>query len=310
MTACLLGTGKHMLYSQTQIVRLGNGFNVWTRRVGDQPVHMLLLHGGPGFTHEYFEGFGERLPAAGIAVHYYDQLGSHHSDQPDDPSLWTVERFREEVEEVRRALGLEQFYLLGQSWGGMLAIEYALACQHHLKGLVISSMTASIASYVRHINTLRNRLPRKVLKVLKRYEDAGDYGAPEYEKLLWDELYSHHLCRTNPWPEQIMRGVAHMNKQVYNTMQGPNEFVVTGNFKDWDRWDDLHHIEVPTLLSVGRHDTMAAEDIEEMGRRIPNARVRIHDNAGHMAMWDNPDSYFDAVIGFVKEIEGRGGNEA
>ncbi|MGH8226018.1 MAG: proline iminopeptidase-family hydrolase [Gammaproteobacteria bacterium] len=299
-----------MLQSQTQIVRLNNGFNVWTRRVGDQPVHMLLLHGGPGFTHEYFEGFGERLPAAGIAVHYYDQLGSYHSDQPDDPSLWTVERFREEVEEVRRALGLEQFYLLGQSWGGMLAIEYALAYQQHLKGLVISSMTASTAAYVRYVNELRNRLPREVLDVLKRYEDTGDYKAPAYEKLLWDELYSHHLCRTKPWPAPIMRGVAHMNKQVYNTMQGPNEFVVTGNFKDWDRWNDLQRIGVPTLLSVGRHDTMSAADIEEMARRIPDSRVAIHENAGHMAMWDNPDSYFGAVIGFVKEIEGTATKKA
>lgn len=295
-----------MLYSQSQIVRLANGYNVWTRRVGDQPVHLLLLHGGPGFTHEYFEGFGERLPAAGIAVHYYDQLGSYQSDQPDDPSLWTVARFREEVEEVRRALGLEQFYLLGQSWGGMLAIEYALAYQQHLKGLVISSMTASIAAYERYADTLRNRLPREVLNVLERYEEAGDYDAPEYEKLIWDRLYSQHLCRTHPLPEPVLRGVAHMNKQVYNTMQGPNEFVVTGNFKNWDRWDDLHRIGVPALLSVGRHDTMSVEDIEEMARRIPDARVAIHENAGHMAMWDDADSYFGAVIDFINKIEGSG----
>ncbi len=291
------------MHSQSTIVRLGNGFNVWTRRVGDHPIHMLLLHGGPGFTHEYFEGFGKRLPEIGVTVHYYDQLGSYYSDQPDDPSLWTVDRFREEVEEVREALKLESFYLFGQSWGGMLALEYAVKYQRHLKGLIISSMTASVSSYVRHINALRERLPPKILGTLRHYEKSGNYDAPEYRKLLWDKLYSHHLCLTKPWPTPVMRGAAHMNKQVYNTMQGPNEFVVTGNFKDWDRWADLPNINVPTLLSVGRHDTMPVQDIEEMSHRIPRARFHVTENAGHMAMWDNPDSYFGAITRFVTEVE-------
>jgi len=292
------------MQSQSTIVPLRNGYNVWTRRVGDEPVHMLLLHGGPGFTHEYFEGFGKRQPELGVSIHYYDQLGSYHSDQPDDPSLWTVARFREEVEEVRKALGLEDFYLFGQSWGGMLALEYAIKYPKHIKGLIVSSATASIDSYVRHINELRGRIPEDVLETLTGYEDAGRYDAPEYQKLLWQHLYSRHMCRTRPWPEPVMRGMGHMNEQVYNTMQGPNEFLVNGNFKDWNRWDDLPGIGIPALLSVGEHDTMPPRDIEEMGRRIPNARVQVVEDAGHMAMWDNPDVFFNGIARFIADTRG------
>jgi len=291
------------MQSRSTIVRLRNGYNVWTRHTGDEPVHMLLLHGGPGFTHEYFEGFDERQGDLGVTVHFYDQLGSHHSDQPDDPSLWTMARFREEVEEVRRALDLDRFYLFGQSWGGWLALEYAVKYRKHLKGLILSSSTASLAAYEQHLGELRGRLPADVLQTLERYESSHDYEAPEYQKLLWMHLYRRHLCRTDPWPEPVLRGMNHMNEQVYATMQGPNEFVVNGNLKDWDRWDDLPDIDVPTLLSVGEYDTMPPRHIEAMGRRMPDARVQVIENAGHMAMWDNPDAYFDGIAGFVRDVE-------
>ena len=144
-------------------------FRVWTKRTGNNPrVKVLLLHGGPAMTHEYFEAFDSWFPGAGIEFYYYDQLGSYYSDQPDDPGLWTVERFRSEVEEVRTALGLEGFFLFGNSWGGMLGIEYALQHQEHLRGLVVSNMTASIAAYVKHVNELRDRLPRALVEEMGR----------------------------------------------------------------------------------------------------------------------------------------------
>lgn len=293
------------MYAQSKVIRLDEGFNVWTRRVGEGPVHMLLLHGGPGFNHEYFENFADFLPDAGITIHFYDQLGSFYSDQPDDPSLWNIERFRAEVEQVRQALGLDQFYLLGHSWGGLLSIEYALEFQKHIKGMVISNMTASIPSYVRYLGELREQMPADSVARMMHFEAAGDYEAPEYQELL-QELYNRHVCRAQPWPDAVQRAFAHVNAQVYNTMQGDNEFVVTGTFKDWDRWDDLHRIEVPTLLTVGRQDTMSVADIEEMGRRIPDAGVDVVEDAGHLAMWDNPEGYFRGILDFVKEIEGRG----
>jgi proline iminopeptidase len=288
---------------KSRLIPISGGFHVWTRQVGESPVKMLLLHGGPGFNHEYLEVFEDHLPPAGVEIYFYDQLGSYYSDQPDDPSLWNVERFREELEEVRQYLGLEQFYLLGQSWGGMLAQEYALKYQEHLKALIISNMTASIPSYVKYLNVLRSKLPQHLIDTMQRYEAAGEFEAPEYTALLDESLYKEHIIRLDKMPTSVARAFAHFNPAVYNTMQGPNEFVVTGTFKDWDRWDDLHNITVPTLLVVGRHDSMSVEDIEEMGRRISRSQVRVCENGSHLAMWDDEETYFDAVLGFVKEIE-------
>jgi len=209
------------------------------------------------------------------------------------------------VEQVRAALGLEGFYLYGQSWGGMLAIEYALKYQSHLKGLIISNMTASIASYVAYVNELRRQLPAESQRILERYEANGEYTAPEYEKVMFGEIYSRHLCRLAPWPEPLVRMIRHMNQKVYNTMQGPNEFVVTGTFKDWDRWDDIKNITVPTLLSVGRFDTMSVADIKRMGTLIPNARVSICEKGSHCSMYDDQEFYFEDLVRFIKDVEAR-----
>ncbi len=286
-----------------QMVPVDDRFQVWTKRIGGGPTTMLTLHGGPGCTHEYFECFEDFLPPEGVQLIYYDQLGSAYSDQPDDPALWTVERFREEVEQVRSALGLEKFYLYGHSWGGMLAIEYALNYQSHLKGLIISNMTASIASYVAYINKLRRQLSAESIGILERFEASGEYTAPEYEKVMFGEIYSTHLCRVTPWPEPMVRMFLHMNQKVYNTMQGPNEFVITGTFRDWDRWSELKNINVPTLLSVGRFDTMSVADIERMGNLIPNARVAICEQGSHCSMYDDQEHYFADLIRFIRDVE-------
>jgi proline iminopeptidase len=286
-----------------QMVPVDGRFQVWTKRIESGPNTMLTLHGGPGATHEYLECFEDFLPPAGVQLIYYDQLGSAYSDQPDEPALWSVERFREEVEQVRAALALEKFYLYGHSWGGLLAIEYALKYQRHLKGLIISNMTASIASYVAYIDELRCQLPPEAIRILERYEATGEYSAPEYEKVMLGQIYTAHLCRVTPWPEPLVRMVRHMNHKVYNAMQGPNEFVVTGTFKDWDRWADLKDINVPTLLSVGRFDTMSVADIEKMGRLIPNARVAICEQGSHCSMYDDQKRYFEDLLRFIRDVE-------
>jgi proline iminopeptidase len=286
-----------------RLIPVDGKYNVWTKRVGSGRIKMLTLHGGPGVTHEYLECFEDFLPQAGIEFFYYDQLGSAYSDQPDNPSLWTVDRFREEVEQVRSGLGLEKFYLFGHSWGGMLAIEYLLKYQKHVKATIISDMTASIASYMRYAGELRSKLPAQVLAVLDKYEAKGDYEAPEYEETMIKEVYSKHLCRLDPWPDPVLRTFKHLNQKVYNTMQGPNEFVITGNFKDWDRWTDLTKINVPTLLIVGRHDTMNVEDIRRMGRAIPHSRVAVCENGSHLCMWDDQQAYFHHLLGFVRDVE-------
>jgi len=218
-----------------KLIQIDGKYKVWTKKIGNSATKMLTLHGGPGCTHEYFECFEDFLPQAGIEFYYYDQLGSTYSDQPKDTSLWTVDRFREEVEQVRVRLGLDNFYLYGQSWGGMLSIEYALKYQRHLKALVISNMTASMPSYVKYVNELRQKFPREIIEVWEKYESKGDYAAPEYQEVMLSQFYMKHICRINPWPEPVQRTFKNLSTQVYNTMQGPNEFVVTGNFKDWDR---------------------------------------------------------------------------
>jgi proline iminopeptidase len=286
-----------------KMIQVDGKYQIWTKKIGSGPIKMLTLHGGPGCTHEYLECFEDFLPQQRIKFYYYDQLGSAYSDQPKDESLWTVDRFREEVEQVRTALGLDNFYLYGSSWGGMLSIEYALKYQRHLKALIISNMTASIASYMKHINELRQKFPLETRKILEKYEAKQDYTAPEYQEIMFNQLYLKHICRINPWPEPLQRTFRHLSTDVYNTMQGPNEFVVTGNLKDWNRWSDIGNIKVPTLLVVGRYDTMRVEDIQKMGKIMPNSRVVICENGSHLSMYDDQEKYFRELIKFTKDVE-------
>ena len=286
-----------------EFIRLDNGYRVWTKRVGEGPIKILTLHGGPGGTHEYMECFEEFFPKDQYQIIFYDQLGSYYSDQPDDSSLWTIERFCEEIEQVRQALGLENFYLFGQSFGGLLAMEYALKYQHHLKGLIVSNMTGSVKSYEIYINELRSKLPRLIQDRLKVYEEVEDFLNPEYVKVMFDEIYSLHVCRLKTWPDALVRTFDHINPKIYQFIQGPNEFVVTGNCKNWDRWNDLSKITVPTLLICGRYDTMNPHDIEKMGTLIPQSVVKICENGSHVAMYDDQENYFQALHAFLATVE-------
>jgi proline iminopeptidase len=284
----------------SRMIEIDGGYHVWTKKVRSGAVKVLLLHGGPGADHIGFECFEDFLPANGIEFYYYDQLDSTNSDKPDDPKLWTVERFRDEVEAVRRGLGLEQFYLLGASWGGLLAIEYALAYPQHLKGLIISNMTASMRSYEKHIQELRAALPEDVIKVLDRYEQSGLYEAPEYQKVLFEQVYSKHLCRLNPWPEPILRTIRNLNQKVYNYLQGPSELTVTGTIKNWDRWADLPRIGTRTLVTGAKYDEIAPEDLRKMADVMPNARAWISEKGSHFTMYDDQRAYFTELLTFLK----------
>jgi proline iminopeptidase len=184
---------------------VGGKYKVWTKKVGSGDVKVLLLHGGPGFSHDYLEAMESFLPQAGVEFYYYDQLGSNLSDQPDDHSLWTLPRFVEEVEEVRQGLGLDQFVLYGHSWGGLLGIEYALTYQQHLRGLVISNMTAGIQSYLKRTEALKGLLTPPSRKRLAELEAREDYDNPDYEKIMMEELYPKMICRVSPWPEPVTR---------------------------------------------------------------------------------------------------------
>ncbi|MFN8323628.1 MAG: proline iminopeptidase-family hydrolase [Chitinophagales bacterium] len=286
-----------------KMIEIDGGYKVWTKKVGHGKIKMLTLHGGPGCTHEYLECFEDFLPQEGIEFYYYDQLGSEYSDKPTDTKLWNIERFTEEVEQVRKGLGLDNFYLYGQSWGGMLAIEYALKYGTHLKGLVISNMTASIPSYLKYVNELRAKFPTETIRMMEQYEAKEQWDAKEYQDILINELYNKHICRIVPWPEPVSRMFKHLATPVYNTMQGNNEFVVTGTFKDWDRWKDLSSIKNKTLVIGGRYDSMLEADLKKMSELIPNCRFNICEHGSHLSMWDDQENYFRYLLDFIKSVE-------
>lgn len=282
---------------------MGGRYKVWTKRIGSGPLKVLLLHGGPGFTHQYLEAMESFLPPAGIEMYYYDQLGCGNSDKPDDLSLWTRDRYREEVEEVRLGLGLEDFVLYGQSWGGMLSIEYALKYQQHLCGLVISNMTAGIQAYLARLDYLKSLLTESSRTELERLEAAQDYDAPEYQRIMMEELYPQTICRTKPWPEPVTRAFRDAALAIYNEMQGKSEFVVTGNFKDWERWDSLREITVRTLTIGAAHDTMDPEDLKKMAGMVANGEYLHCPNGSHLAMWDDQAIYFEGLLRFLLSLQ-------
>ena len=282
-------------------------FNVWTKRFGSNPrIKLLLLHGGPAATHEYLEALERFAGAEGIELIYYDQLGSAWSDQPKDDSLWTVERFVDEVEQVRQALGLTQddFYLLGHSWGGILATEYALAHQEHLKGLVISNMMMSIPDYNRYASdVLAKEMDPGVVKEIKDLEKKGQYESPRYMELLLPNFYAKHICRLEEWPDALNRAFAKLNRQVYVMMQGPSEFGASGRLEKWDRKADLGNITVPTLVIGAAHDTMDPEHMRWVSTQVKHGSFLLCPQGSHMAMWDDQRAYATGLIRFLKEID-------
>ncbi len=280
----------------------GGKYKVWTKKLGAGGVKVLLLHGGPGFSHEYLEALESFLPQAGMEMYYYDQLGCNNSDQPEDPSLWTLARYTTEVEEVRRALGLEHFVLYGHSWGGILAIEYALHHQQHLRGLVISNMTAGVQAFLKRIGLIKSRLPEGTLARLNALEARQDYDSPEYQKIMMEDLYPKVLCRVQPWPEPVSRTFRHVNDKIYNLMQGKSEFLVTGNLKDWERWDRLREIKVKALTIGARYDEMDPDDMRKMAGLMPNAGYGYCPNGSHLCMWDDQEVYFKHLLGFLRAV--------
>ena len=283
-------------------------FRVWTKRVGTNPeLKVLLLHGGPGATDELYECFDVWFPGAGIEYYFYDQLGSHFSDQPEDPSLWEIDRFVDEVEQVRQALGLgpDNFVLLGQSWGGLLAMEYAVHHQQQLKGLVISNMMSSSRLYNAYAHdVLMPAMDQDVLAEILRFEADGRTDDPRYEQLLMENHYALHVCRLplDAWPDPVNRSLAHINPAIYVPMQGPSELGLSGTLEDWDRSADLKDIDVPTLVIGATHDTMDPAHMEWMSEQLPQGRYLHCPDGSHLAQFDDPQHYFPGLIDFLQSL--------
>jgi proline iminopeptidase len=282
-------------------------FKVWTKRFGNNPrIKVLLLHGGPAFTHQYLEVFESFFPKEGFEFYEYDQLGCGNSDKPTDTSLWVLDRFVEEVEQVRQAIGADStnFYILGNSWGGILGMQYALKYQNNMKSLIVANMMASCPEYGKYAQeVLAKQMDSNVLKELRAIEAKKDFTNPRYDELLFPNFYTQHLCRLKEWPEPLMRSLRDYNKAIYTQMQGPSEFGIGGNLINWDIKNRLKEIRIPTLMIGAKHDTMDPKAMEEQSKLVQKGRYLYCENGSHLAMYDDQKTFFDGVIKFIRDVD-------
>jgi proline iminopeptidase len=283
-------------------------FNVWTKRFGNNPkMKVLLLNGGPGATHEYFECMENFLPQEGIEFIYYDQLGCGNSDNPKDTAMWSLPRYVEEVEQVRQALKLDSsnFYLLGHSWGGILAAEYAFKYQQNLKGLVISNMMMSCPEYGRYAEqVLAKQMKPEVLAEIRQIEARKDFQNPRYMELLMPNFYAEHVLRLplDKWPEPVNRSLGKSNQSLYVTMQGPSEFGIAGKLTTWDRTPDLPKLSVPVLSIGGKYDTMDPEHMRMVAAKVQHGTALICPNGSHMSLYDDQQTYMRGLISWLQGV--------
>jgi proline-specific peptidase len=283
------------------------GYQTWYRVVGEKEhpgkLPLLCLHGGPGAAHDYLESLSA-MADTGRRVIFYDQLGCGKSNTPSNPSMWTVELYVEEIDVVRRALGLETIHLLGQSWGGMLAMEYMLTQPKGVASLTIASSPASMIQWVAEANRLRDELPSEVQAALIKHEEAGTTNSQEYQDAMM-AFYDRHVCRVKPTPEFVQRTYDAIAKypEVYNTMNGPSEFHVIGTLKNWDIIARLGEIHAPTLVTSGRYDEATPLIAETVRNGIPGAEWVIFENSSHMAHAEEPERYMQVLDEFLSRIE-------
>lgn len=284
-------------------ITLKNGYRLWSKTVGDGPgIPLLTLHGGPGAGHDYLEpleALGNDRP-----VIFYDQLGCGKSDRPDARPLWTIERFADEIDEVRLALGLEEVHMLGQSWGGWLGVEYLLRQPRGLKSFVLASTSSSLPQFSAECERLIGELPQDMREALALHGPHGEFDHPAYAAAA-QEFYMRHVCRLPVWPDCLMRTVANLDHNaVYEAMNGPNEFTVIGNLRYWNRTAELPAVKTPVLITVGRYDELSPACAQTMYDQLPDAKMVIFEHSAHTAHIEEPELYMKTVADFLKSVEG------
>ena len=279
---------------------LVDGHEVTTYSYGSGAEVVFLLNGGPGLPCDYLRDPHLPLVERGYRVVTYDQLGCGASDKPDDPGLWTIERYVEEVETVRRALDLGEIHLLGHSWGGWLAIDYGIAYPHNLRTAILENTCADMPHMISELERHRAALGPETVAMMQRHEAEGTLDHPEYEAAI-TILNHRHVCRLAEWPAAVQRSLDDWNMNVYGVMQGPNEFLFTGNLKDWNRLAEMHRIAVPALITVGRHDELSPACALKMKLALPDARLRVFPNSAHMPFHEEPDDYMAVLTSFLDE---------
>lgn len=278
------------------------GGRVWYRSFGDgDRPPLLVVHGGPGFTHNYLRPLAQLADERRVV--FWDQLGCGRSEQPSDESLWTMERSLAEVDAVRAALGLDRHHLFGNSWGGMLVQQYVLDRRPELVSLVVSNSLASMPRLAKDTARLKAQLPAEVVETIDWHEERGYFACPEYQGAiaLW---YQRYICRMRPWPAGLEECWAGVGMEIYQTMVGPSDFTLTGNLREWDIFDRLHEIAVPTLFVAGRYDECTPEHMTAMHERVPGSELALFENSAHMPFFEEPEAFFATMRSFLARSEG------
>ncbi len=277
-----------------------DGHEVVTYSYGSGAEVVLLLNGGPGLPCDYLRDPHLPLVERGYRVVTYDQLGCGASDKPDDPGLWTIGRYVEEVETLRQALDLGEVHLLGHSWGGWLAIDYGIAYPGNLRTAILENTCADMPHMISELERHRGALGPETVAMMQRHEAEGTLDHPEYEAAI-TILNHRHVCRLAEWPAAVHCSLDDWNMKVYGVMQGPNEFLFTGNLKDWNRIADLHAIAVPALITVGRHDELSPACALKMKLALPDARLHVFPNSSHLPFHEEPEAYMAVLTDFLDQ---------
>ncbi|API57149.1 proline iminopeptidase (plasmid) [Rhizobium leguminosarum] len=279
-----------------------DGYRVVAYSFGTGIETVFCLNGGPGLPCDYLREAHSCLIDKGYRVVAFDQLGTGASDRPDDLTLWTIGRYVEETETVRKALGLGKVHMLGHSWGGWLAIEYALTYPENLKTLILEDTVADMPHLISELERLRAALGPETVSMMQKHEAQGTYNHPEYLAAITILNY-RHVCRLPEWPAPVRRSLDDWNMAPYETMQGPNEFLYIGNLKDWNRISALPRLTLPVLITTGEHDELTPACALRMKLALPNAELKVFANASHMPFYENPHDYYPALLDFLARHE-------
>ncbi len=278
-----------------------SGYKLYYKIFGpDNPETLLCVHGGPGLTHDYILSMAD-LAKVGFKVVFYDQLGCGKSDVPKNLNMFTIERAVEDLEGIRREMNLGKVHLFGSSYGGLLAIAYALKYQKNLKSLISAGGLASVPHTIMGMEELKAQLPPEVREVMKKYEDAGDYSNPEYVKAV-DVFYKSYFCRLPEWPKEVTYSLEHVSLPVYGTMNGPNEFTIVGNIRHWDVSAQLGKIRVPTLVTSGKYDEVSPKEARSIHNGIEGSSLVIFQKSAHLTMWEERDKYMNVMRDFLNRV--------
>ena len=300
ISVVLVGCGDKSLDAKQGYVDVEGG-RVWYRIAGSgSETPLLLLHGGPGAPSYYLN------PLEGVSVDrpvvFYDQLGAGRSDRPTDISLWTIDRFVRELDDVRNALGLDSIHILGHSWGTMLAVDYMLTNPEGVKSLILASPALSVRRWAEDADRLLAQLPEELRATIKGHDPDSDADDPEYQEAVM-EYYKRYFSRSDPWSPDLIRAFEDLNTEIYGLMWGPSELAATGTLKDYEREDVLPNLDLPVLFTVGRYDEATPETVEHYRSLVPGSEIAIFENSAHMTMLDEPEAYVDVVRQFLNKIE-------